>query len=175
MALDEDRARTACLFAEFQGDKYWGLVLGSAMGDWHYDCEIDACALGLMRNDFRLVQRQATFTRMKNRSLGMRVLRPKLDAISFSVSIEIILDGEETSYNVVVERVGTFNLNRGDVMKSWAEETDDLSLQMAVFLTQGGASTVNFSARVEETLSNNALKAAIHRKLEEFEDGSKVG
>ena len=28
---------------------------------------------------------------------------------------------------------------------------------------------------MEETLSDNTLKSAIHRKLEEFEDGAKVG
>ena len=91
------------------------------------------------------------------------------------MNIDKILDGEETNLEFVVERFDMFDLNRVKVMESWAEEIDDLNLKMAIFLPQGGASIINFSAYVEETFSDNTLKSAMCRKLEEFEDGAKVG
>ena len=78
------------------------------------------------------------FVRMKNRTLGTWIFRPKSDTIYFCVEIDKILDADETNPEFVVERFDMFDLNRGEAMESWEEEIDDLNIQMAVFLPQGG-------------------------------------
>ena len=94
--------------------------------------------MNLIANDFRAIKRQVMFVRMKNRTLGIWIFRPKSDTIHFCVKIDKILDVEETNPEFVVERFNMFDLNRGEVMQSWAEEIDNFNLQIAIFLPQGG-------------------------------------
>ena len=63
-------------------------MFGWKMSDGSCVYEIGNCKFGLKALDFRVAQRQAVFTRMKNRTLGTHDSDPASDPIQLNITVE---------------------------------------------------------------------------------------